>query len=176
MILEMFPNDKNHRRVRNHCHFTGKYRDTAHSICNLKFNVLNEIPVVFHNGSNYDNQFTIKELANECEEQFECLGENTEKLKTFSIPIEKGVMKIDKDGNEFAIAISCNIKLFDSARFMASSLLNLVDIILQKELITLNVKIGCFFEYDSVNDSLIKYKFLSCNKYFSNKFDEKLRK
>ena len=37
-----------------------------------------EIPVVFHNGSNYDYHFIIKELANEFEEQFECLGENKE--------------------------------------------------------------------------------------------------
>ena len=50
MILKMFANYKNYRKVRDHCHFTGKYRGAAHSICGLKFNVLNEIPVVFHNG------------------------------------------------------------------------------------------------------------------------------
>ena len=49
----------------------------------------NEIPVVFHNGSNSDYHFIIKEEVNEFEEQFECLGENTEKNKTFSVPIEK---------------------------------------------------------------------------------------
>ena len=32
-------NDKNYRKVRDHCHFTGKYRGAAHSICNLRFNV-----------------------------------------------------------------------------------------------------------------------------------------
>ena len=36
--------------------------NTAHSICNLKFNVPNKISVVFHNGSNYDYQFIIKEV------------------------------------------------------------------------------------------------------------------
>ena len=36
-----------------------------------------EIPVVFQNGSTYDDHFIIKELAEEFEEQFECLGENT---------------------------------------------------------------------------------------------------
>ena len=39
----------------------------------------NEITVVFHSVSNYDNHFIIKELANEFEGQFECLGKNTEK-------------------------------------------------------------------------------------------------
>ena len=32
-----------------------------------------EIPVMFHNGSNYDYHFIIKELAEEFEGQFECL-------------------------------------------------------------------------------------------------------
>ena len=68
-------------------HFTGKYRGTAHSTCNLKFNVPNEIPLVFHNGSNYDYHFIIKELANKFEGHFDYLGENTEKYKTFFVPI-----------------------------------------------------------------------------------------
>ena len=51
--------------------------------------MLNEITVVFHNGSNSDYHFVIKELANEFEGQIECLGESKEKYKTFSVPIEK---------------------------------------------------------------------------------------
>ena len=87
-------------KVGDHCHYTDKYRDEPHSNCNLKLNVPNEILVVFHNGSNHDYLFIIKELANESEWKFECLGENTEKYKIFSVPIEKEVTKIDKDGNE----------------------------------------------------------------------------
>ena len=34
----------------------------------------------------------------------------------------------------------------------------------------------CFHEYESVKDSLIRYKFLSCNKKHSNKIDEELKK
>ena len=41
----------------------------------------NENPVVFHNSSNYDYHFIIKELTNEFEGQFECPGENKEKYK-----------------------------------------------------------------------------------------------
>ena len=87
----------------------------------------NDTPVVFHNGSNYDYHFIIKELANEFEGQFECPGENTEKYKTFSIPIENEVTKIDKDGNEGVVTISYKIKFIGSAIFMATSLSNLVD-------------------------------------------------
>ena len=86
----------------------------------------NEIPVASHNGSSYDYHFIIKELANKVEGQFECLGESTENYKAFSVPLENEFTNIDKDGNERVVTISCKIKLIDSARFMASSLSNLV--------------------------------------------------
>ena len=38
-----------------------------------------------------DDHFIIKELPKEFGRQFKCLGENTEKYKTFSVPIEKEV-------------------------------------------------------------------------------------
>ena len=57
---------KNYQKVRDHYHSARKYRGAAHSVCNLKFNVPNEIPV----GSNYDNHFIIKELAEEFEGKF----------------------------------------------------------------------------------------------------------
>ena len=55
------------QKVRNPCHYT----------------------VVFHNGSTYDYHFIFKQLARECKGNFECLGENTEKYITFSVPIKK---------------------------------------------------------------------------------------
>ena len=80
---------KNHLKGRNHCHFTNKFKGAAHSICRLRFKVSNEIPVVFHSGSNYDYHFIMKELASEFKSQFECFGENIEKYETFSVPKEK---------------------------------------------------------------------------------------
>ena len=50
----------NYWKVRDHCHYTSKYRGAAHITCNLWFNVPNEIPIVFHNGSSYDYHFIIK--------------------------------------------------------------------------------------------------------------------
>ena len=95
----MFANDKNYRKVRDNWNYTGKYRGAAHSICILKFDVPNEIPVVFHSGSNYDCYFIIKELATESKGHFKCLWENAEKYKTFSIATENETANIDKDGS-----------------------------------------------------------------------------
>ena len=76
--------------------------------------------VVFHNGSNYVYHYIIKELANEFEGQFECLEENTENYKKFSVEIEQEeVTNIDKNDNESAVTISYKIKFIDSARFIA---------------------------------------------------------
>ena len=67
-IIKKLSKSINYRKVIDHCHYTGKYRSTAHSICNSKFNVPNEIPLVFHNGSDYGYHFIINELPNNFEE------------------------------------------------------------------------------------------------------------
>ena len=40
--------------------------------------------MAFYRGSNFDYHFIIKELTEEFEKQFTCLGENTEKYITFT--------------------------------------------------------------------------------------------
>ena len=45
-----------------HSYRTGKYRGAAHNICNLRYKIPKEIPIVFHNGSTYDYHFIIKEF------------------------------------------------------------------------------------------------------------------
>ena len=52
-----------HHKVRDHCHYTEKFRGAAHNIFNLRYKVPKEIPVVFHNGSTYDNHFIIIESS-----------------------------------------------------------------------------------------------------------------
>ena len=34
-FLKKFANDKNYQKLGDHCHYTGKYRGGAHSVCNL---------------------------------------------------------------------------------------------------------------------------------------------
>ena len=100
----------------------GKYRGAAHNICNLRYKIPKEIPIVFHNRSTYDYHFIVKELAKESEGNFECLGGNTEKYVPFSVPIKKEIKNKDK-----IIKITYKIKFIDSYRFMSTSLSTLVD-------------------------------------------------
>ena len=162
----------NYREVRDHSHYTGKYRGEPHSICNLKFNVLNDISEVFHRGLDYDYHFIIKELANEFEGQFECIGENKVKCQTFSVPLKKEILKTDKDGNEIVDTISYKIKFIDSVRFMASSLSNLIDNLTERIHKIKCKGWDCFLEYKRVKGNLIIYKCLSCNKCYSKKLNE----
>ena len=112
---EFDKNDKKHYKVRDHCHYTGKYRGAAHNICNLRYKILKEIPVVFHYESTYDYHFMIKELVKKFDGNFECLGENTEKYITSSVPIKKNIENKD-------IEITYKIKFIDSYRFMSMPL------------------------------------------------------
>ena len=114
--------DKKHHKVKDHCHDTRKYRGAAHNICNLRYRIPKEIPIVFHNGATYDYHFIIKELVKEFDGNFECLGENTEKYIMFSVPIKKEIENKNK-----IIEITYKIKFTDSLRFMSTSLSKLVD-------------------------------------------------
>ena len=72
--------------------------------------------------------------------------------------------------------MSYKIKFIDSAKFMMSSLLNLVDS-LENEIHKVKCKgCGCFLKCETLNKNLIKYKCLSCNKNYSNKIGEELKK
>ena len=48
------------KKVRDHCHFTGRYRGAAHNKCDLDYKKPNFTPVVFHNLSGYDSHLFIK--------------------------------------------------------------------------------------------------------------------
>ena len=99
------------KKVRDHCHYTGKYRNAPHNICNLRYKIPKEIPIVFHNGSTYDYHFIIKKLVKEFEGNFEWFGENTEKY-IIIVPLKKKIENKD-------IEITYKIKFIDSHRFMS---------------------------------------------------------
>ena len=111
-------NYKNKRKVKDHCHYTGKFRGAAHSKCNLNYKVPKDIPVIIHNAS-YDTYFIINQLAEEFKGKLNCIRGNMKKHITFSVPIKK---ECDNDKT-----ITHKLNLIDSFRFMLTSLAELVD-------------------------------------------------
>ena len=159
--------DFNNDKVRDHCHFTGKYRGAAHNTCNLRYKVPKNIPVIFHNGSTYDYHFIIKELANEFEGNFECLGENKEKYITFSVPIKK---RIDNKN----IDITYKIKFIDSFRFMATSLSKLVDDLTDNIHNDKCIKCKSNLCFVRVMNETLLFKCIDCDKEYEKEFNKEL--
>ena len=136
----------------------------------MRYKVPKEIPVVFHNGSTYDYHFIIKELVKEFKGSFECLGENTEKCITFSVPIKK---KIENEDLE----ITYKIKFIDSYRFMSSSLSKLSDNLSE------GIHNNKCLDYNSCLDYVwitknekLFLKCFNCNIYYKKKFNKELIK
>ena len=168
-------------KVKDHCHYTGKYRGATYDICNLRYKIPKEIPIVFHNGFTYDYHFIIKELAKEFGGEFECLGENTEKHITFSVPIKKEITKKDEDGNDKTTKISYKIKFIDSYRFMSTSLSNLVKILSDRVHSDKCTDCKSYLDYMTINDDqqsctqLIFWCF-ECKKNYKKDFNKELIK
>ena len=83
--MNSYKNEKEaekYKKVRDHCHFTGKYRGCAHSMCNLNFcNRYFKIPVFFHNMKNYDGHLIIQnaeKLSNK--KKIDVIAQNSEKF------------------------------------------------------------------------------------------------
>ena len=165
---------KKNFKVKDHSHYTGKYRGAVHGICNLRYQLLKEIPVLFHNVSTYDHHFIIKELAEEFEREYECLGENTEKYITFSALIKKEITKINKDGNDKIMKISYKIKFTDSFRFMSSSLSSLVDNL--SEGLHSDKCTDCKFclDYMITKDDQLIFRCFECKKSYKKSFNNEL--
>ena len=113
---------ENDKKVRDHDHFTGKFRGAAHNQCNLQFKKPKFTPVIFHNLSGYDAHLFVKNLG-VSEGNIKCIPNNEEKYISFSKEIV--VDSYDKDGKK--VEVKHEIRFLDSFKFMASSLGGLVD-------------------------------------------------
>ena len=164
---------KLYEKVRDHCHYTGKFRGGTHSICNLRYKVPQEIPVKTHNGSKYDYHFIIRELAEEFKGKFDCLGENKEKYITFSIPIRKE--------NDDGKTITYKIKFINTSRFMQSKLSNLADNLskinnkdCKKCMERKKIRSEC--EFIGIKDNRLNYKCKECNETSAKSVNDLIEK
>ena len=78
-----------YQKVRYHCHYTGKFRGAAHSICNLRYKVPQEIPVKIHNGSIYDYHLIIRELAESLKVDLSAYEKILKNLSPFQYQLKK---------------------------------------------------------------------------------------
>ncbi|XP_044586081.1 uncharacterized protein LOC123266116 [Cotesia glomerata] len=97
----------NDKKVRDHCHFTGKFRGAAYNSCNLNFQQSHIIPIVFHNLSGYDCHFILESVATVFNGSLEILPINKEKYIAFTKTVDD---------------TSIHLRFIDSFRFMASSI------------------------------------------------------
>ena len=113
-------------KVRDHCHYTGRYRGPACNSCNLKYRKPKFIPVFFHNLSGYDSHLFIKKLGSPDEkENMDCIPNNEEKYISFSKNIKVGEYK-DKKTGELRDK-TFKIRFLDSFKFLPTSLGTLVN-------------------------------------------------
>ena len=71
------------KKVRDHCHFTGRYRGATHNSCNLKYRKPDFTPVVLHNLSGYDSHLFIKNLGFTAG-NIDCIPNNEERYISFT--------------------------------------------------------------------------------------------
>ena len=163
--------DKRYHKVKDLCHYTGRYGVAAHNICNLRYKIPKEIPIVFHNGSTYDYHFIIKELAKEFNGNFECLGENTEKYIKFSVAIKKEIKNKDK-----ITKITYKIKFTDSFRFMSTSLSKPVDNLSEELHNNRCVDCESCLDYMITKDEKLIFRCFTCKKNYEKGFNKELIK
>ena len=118
----IYEKDLNGDKVKDHCHFTGKYRGAAHNKCNLNYRKPKIIPVVLHNLSGYDSHLFIKNLGF-TEGNIDCIANNDEKYITFSKNIRVDYMNREKK----YVPGFYKIRFVDSFKFMSRGLDKLVN-------------------------------------------------
>ena len=116
-------NDDKDVKVRDHCHFTCRYRGAAHNSCNLKYRKPNFTPIVFHNLGGYDSHLFIKELGFS-KGDIDCIPDNEERYISFTKRIQVGSYT-NKKGE--TTPLHHKIRFIDSYKFMAASLDSLVN-------------------------------------------------
>ena len=167
------------RKVRDHCHYTGKFRGALHSKCNLRLQKTKVIPVFFHNLEGYDSHLFVKRLA-DTDGSVNCIPHNEEKYITFTKNVWCDVEET-KAGGESNIYIK--LKFLDTIHFMASSLEKLVNNLkpdqfrhtlkyFQGEKLQLMLKKGIYpYEYMDSQDKLTETQLPPKDKFYSSLSD-----
>ena len=160
-------------KVRDHCHYTGKYRGAAHNKCNLEYRKPPFTPVVFHNLTNYDAHLFVKHLGYD-EGNITCIANNEGKYISFSKEVTVGTYKkkaVDTEGGIYYKdkPVTHKIRFIDSLKFMNTSLNKLVNNLPE----TAFQNVGKYYTKDKLD--LIKRKGVYPYEYMDSveRFEEK---
>ena len=106
--------------MREHYHYTGKYRGATHQKCNLWYAIPHYVPTIFHKLSGYNTHLFIKELGKKFDSgSVGMITENKEKYISFNINIYVDEYKTPSGETK---QIKRPLRFMDSIRFMLSKL------------------------------------------------------
>ena len=112
-------------KVRDHCHYTGKYRGAAHEKCNLQYAIPTHIPVIFHNLSGYDAHLFIRELGKKFDSKsIDVIAENAEKYISFGVSVVVDELEIPGSKEKIAqgeTEIAEGEKLLEEAKIIGKN-------------------------------------------------------
>ena len=120
-------------KVRDHCHFTGKFRGAAHGQCNLALKKDKTVPVGFHNGTKYDFHLLVRELGR-VNGHIRTIARNSEqyisvekavRISETTVVDKNGAPKLDA-GKPVTKKDTWYIRLVDTLGFLQASLANCV--------------------------------------------------
>ncbi len=136
--------------VRDHCHFTGKFRGAAHQQCNLDYKIDKskyKLPVVFHNLRGYDAHLIFQKIKRK-HGKIDVIPNNSERYISFSVG---------------------RLKFLDSMQFLSCSLEKLAAQLNDDQFVNLKKSYP-----NSTQRSLLTKKGVYCYDYMDSvdKFDE----
>ena len=148
--------DLRYNKIRDHCHYTGRYRGAAHSLCNLRYRIPSYIPLAFHNLSAH---LFIKELGKDLRDM-EVIAKDKEDYISFSVRVPVDSF-IDEEGQEKEKLME--LRFIDSFKFMASNLDSLT-----KNLVSGGKKLFGFEDYSDLQYHMLTRKGIYPYEYMSS--------
>ena len=169
-------------KVRDHCHFTGKYRGAAHNECNLECKKPLILPVIFHNLQGYDSHLFIKQLA-KVSGDLSCIPSTEEKYISFSKKIVVDHYFSKKMGKP--LPKKFEIRFIDSFKFLQASLADLVKNLKSSDFKNLNrvlknnssllTRNGVYpYDYVTSIDKLKETKLPTKEDFYSKLYDQEI--
>ena len=156
---ECFTEEIRHKKARDHCHITGRYRGPLCNKCNWRLRLKRRVlPVVFHNFKGYDGHLICKQAIGEMEGwQLSVIPTTKEKYMSLTARVPVGH---DRKGKK----IFFNICFLDSFQFLSSSLATLVGTLDHLPITERQMK----SLYPAVSDSVIRRKGVFPYSYFDS--------